>query len=138
MKSKRYDNAKSKSIYNISHKLLLSVESSKNKKKKKKFIHLKIIFIYKLYFTKIIWKNKKFNFFVFKIVLQNTNFAYFVKLFIIVMIMSYNYFVDELNDFDNFITKFKIIILRNVFDIENNWNCFFLLIRDVFIITQIE
>ena len=35
MKSKRYDNAKSKSIYNISHKLLLSVESSKNKKIKK-------------------------------------------------------------------------------------------------------
>ena len=33
MKSKRCDNAKSKSIYNISHRLLLSVESSKNQKK---------------------------------------------------------------------------------------------------------
>ena len=36
MRSKRCDNAKSKSIYNISHRLLLSVESSKNKKKNKK------------------------------------------------------------------------------------------------------
>ena len=34
MRSRRCDNAKSKSIYNISHKLLLNVESSKNKKKK--------------------------------------------------------------------------------------------------------
>ena len=37
MKSKRYDNAKSKSIYSISHRLLLSVKSSKNKKKNDEF-----------------------------------------------------------------------------------------------------
>ena len=36
MRSKRCDNAKSKSIYSISHRLLLNVESSKNKKKIKK------------------------------------------------------------------------------------------------------
>ena len=33
MRSKRCDSAKSKSIYSISHRLLLGVESSKNKKK---------------------------------------------------------------------------------------------------------
>ena len=33
MRNKRCDNAKSKSIYSISHRLLLSVESSKNQKK---------------------------------------------------------------------------------------------------------
>ena len=34
MRSRRCDNDKSKSIYSISHKFLLSVESSKKKKKK--------------------------------------------------------------------------------------------------------
>ena len=47
MRSKRCDNAKSKSIYSISHRFLLSVESSKNKKKyiiiKNKNIVFKII-----------------------------------------------------------------------------------------------
>ena len=43
MKSKRCDNAKSKSIYNISHRFLLGVESSKKKKKKKICIKYRVL-----------------------------------------------------------------------------------------------
>ena len=52
MRNKRCDNAKSKSIYNISHRHLLSVESSKNQKK----IKIKIKKIYERKINKFIYK----------------------------------------------------------------------------------
>lgn len=75
-------------------------------------------------FAKTIRNNKK-NFFALKIVLQNTNLTYFIRLFIIVIIILYNYFIIEFVNFDKFVTKFKIIVSKNVFDINNNCNCFF-------------
>ena len=56
MKSKRCDNAKSKSIYNISHRLLLSVESSKKKKREKKSLRSRKSIERRMHSTIIIFK----------------------------------------------------------------------------------
>ena len=42
---------------------------------------------------------------------------YFVKLSIIVVIMSYNVFIIEFCDFENFVMKFIVIFLKSFFDI---------------------